>query len=125
MRVLAVTALLLAAGCQKAPPPEDPQIAALRNRMAALEAEVHKPSSVPAIPAAVPKTTVDLVVSWPSDPAGNYQRTYQDPARCEVARQAVFQENARREAESQARVGKNGVVAVGSISMASAVCIPD
>lgn len=67
---------------------------------------------------------VELVVTWPGRSGADYRHMYSDQVGCEHARQAVFLENGRREAENQAQVGHNGVVAVGQVEKATAVCIP-
>jgi hypothetical protein len=127
-RIGVVAVMLLVVACQKASPTaESPEIAALDARVAALEAKQAQTAPVPppAAPVLVPKATYELVVTWPSEPASNYHHTYDDAQKCDAGRQTVLAENDRREAENQARVGKNGIFAVGSISKASAVCIPN
>lgn len=115
--------LFVLVGCQKSTPADSPELVALRARVAVLESEAQKPPAMPVESTSPKPAAYELLVTWPSEPANNYQRGYDDAQKCEAARRAIFEENDRREAENQAQVGKNGVIAVGSISKASAVCI--
>jgi len=151
LRLAVVVSMFLIAACQKGAPAESPEVSALRARVATLESETEKARvavlerivalenesqkaraallvlGAPARTPASPKAAFELVVTWPSKPGGDYHHIYDDQRRCEAARQAVFDENNRREIENQARVGTKGsvtVVAVGPVEKASAVCIP-
>lgn len=128
MKVVVLIALSVAlVGCEKALPedPRDAEIAALRADLAVAEM-----NAVPIVsPAPTASEAFELVVTWPEDSGANYQRTYADFSRCQAAREMVFAENERREADNQAQVGtvlEGGaqIVAAGRIPTASAVCIP-
>lgn len=111
-------------GCNR-PDPKDAEIQRLQGELDAARA-APPPPMAPPLP---PPPTVQLAVTWPTNPAADYRIPYVDPARCEEARRAVLAENDRREAENQARVGRVNAagtitLAVGEIPKASAVCIP-
>lgn len=80
--------------------------------------------------AASPPAAFELVVSWPQKGGNDYRRPYADAEICEKARQAISDDNRRRQSESNSAADADAqrsgsrVLAHAVVPMASAVCIP-
>lgn len=124
MRLAIIAAALMTAACQG-----DDRLDDVDARMEDLEQRVlDLETARDSVTVAELSEQFDLVIAWPGADAPQH-RTYDTQDACERAKAVIVDDNARRKAEAEAKVGSRlpggaRIIAAASPELPSAVCVP-